>query len=252
MGASLPIEDQDEDQLRMKPLFTAVLAGLLCTPLGAAELVHLATGFVIEAVRVEFAGNVARLTTRVGELEIPRAQIANIDTMADVSTDISACVRNAAEPVSSTVAVTAMVTPAAAVVSEPVAVVGTPKTAEQFLVEAANRYGLPPALVRSVARAESGIRQDAISPKGAIGVMQLMPETAGRLGADPMNLEQNIDAGARYLRDLLVRYDGSTHKALAAYNAGEQAVDRYQGIPPYEETQIYVRRVLGHYLKSLP
>jgi soluble lytic murein transglycosylase-like protein len=79
--------------------------------------------------------------------------------------------------------------------------------------------------------------------------MQLMPATAARLGADPSDAAQNIDAGTRHLRDLLIQYEGSTHKALAAYNAGEGAVQRYQGIPPYAETRGYVEKVLRNYQK---
>jgi soluble lytic murein transglycosylase-like protein len=82
--------------------------------------------------------------------------------------------------------------------------------------------------------------------------MQLMPGTAAELNADPKNPEQNADAGARYLRDLLVKYEGSTHRALAAYNAGPAAVDKYNGVPPYRETREYVDRVVGAFLKSQP
>ena len=115
--------------------------------------------------------------------------------------------------------------------------------------DAALRSGLPPALVESVARVESALRPEAVSPKGALGVMQLMPATARALDADPHDTAQNIDAGARLLRELLIKYDGDVVKALSAYNAGEGAVDRYRGMPPYPETQDYVDKVIRTYVK---
>jgi soluble lytic murein transglycosylase-like protein len=117
---------------------------------------------------------------------------------------------------------------------------------------AAVRAGLPPAFVESVAKTESALNPRAVSPKGALGVMQLMPDTAKALGADPNDLEQNIDAGTRLLRELLIRYNGDVVKALAAYNAGSAAVDRYNGLPPYAETQNYVNKVIQGYLDSKP
>ena len=108
---------------------------------------------------------------------------------------------------------------------------------------AADRYGLPRELVRSVMAAESGMALNAVSPKGAIGLMQLMPGTAQVLGADPYDPAQNVDAGARYLRDLLEKYNYGLRHALAAYNAGPGAVDKYNGIPPYRETIDYIIRI---------
>ena len=108
---------------------------------------------------------------------------------------------------------------------------------------AADRYGLPRELVRSVMAAESGFQPAAISPKGAIGLMQLMPGTAQTLGVDAHDPAQNVDAGARYLRDLLERYNYGLRHALAAYNAGPGAVDKYNGIPPYRETINYIGRI---------
>ena len=109
---------------------------------------------------------------------------------------------------------------------------------------AADRYGLPRQLVRSVVKAESGFQAHAISRKGAIGLMQLMPGTAQDLGANPHDPAQNVDAGTRYLRDLLLKYNGGLFHALAAYNAGPGAVDRYKGVPPYRETVGYIERIL--------
>ena len=116
-------------------------------------------------------------------------------------------------------------------------------TALELADAAADRFGLPRELVRSVMAAESGFQPLAISPKGAIGLMQLMPGTAQVLGADPHDPAQNVDAGARYLRDLLERYNYGLRHALAAYNAGPVAVDRYNGVPPYRETINYISRI---------
>jgi soluble lytic murein transglycosylase-like protein len=104
-----------------------------------------------------------------------------------------------------------------------------------------------------VVAAESGFRTNALSNKGAIGLMQLMPATAREYGANPQDPKQNVEAGTRYLRDLLWKYRNDDHqvsRALAAYNAGPGAVDRYHGIPPYRETLAYVERVLRKYAKQ--
>jgi len=116
-------------------------------------------------------------------------------------------------------------------------------TPAQLADAAADKYGLPRRLVRSVISTESDFEPRAVSPKGAIGLMQLMPATAEALGADPRDPAQNVDAGARYLRDLLEKYDGGLWHALAAYNAGPGAVDKYQGVPPYRETIDYVGKI---------
>src|SRR5215469_9882991 len=108
---------------------------------------------------------------------------------------------------------------------------------------AADKYGLPRWLVRSVMKNESGFSPHVVSPKGAIGLMQLMPGTAQTLGANPADPEQNADAGARYLRDLLQKYDGGLWHALAAYNAGPGNVAKYRGVPPFAETVRYIERI---------
>jgi len=114
----------------------------------------------------------------------------------------------------------------------------------QLADAAADKYGLDRRLVRAVIAAESGGNTRAVSPKGAIGLMQLMPGTARLLGADPHDPAQNVDAGVRYLRDLLILYDCHLWHALAAYNAGPGALEKHNGnIPPYTETLEYIRRV---------
>jgi soluble lytic murein transglycosylase-like protein len=200
-------------------------------PLLAGEFAVLSSGLRIRADSHVVDGVVVRLFRKDGVTELPATVVASFEP-------------DDFEP--------AAPPPAPAPVLLPVPTVQAnhnddPKT---LLRRAAARSGLPPAFVESVARVESGFRPDAVSPKGAIGVMQLMPETARGLGADPRNLEQNIDAGTRLLRDLLLKYDGDVVKALAAYNAGSGAVDRFGGLPPFQETRSYVNKVIGAYRKS--
>jgi soluble lytic murein transglycosylase-like protein len=114
---------------------------------------------------------------------------------------------------------------------------------------AAVKHKVPAAFVKSIVAAESNFDPNALSPKGAIGLMQLMPATAQEYGADPAIPEQNVDAGTQYLGWLLKRYGkhrNGLSRAIAAYNAGPGAVDRYRGIPPYRETRSYVARVLAY------
>ena len=114
------------------------------------------------------------------------------------------------------------------------------------LLDAAQREGLEPKLLTAVIQQESAFRPCAISQKGAQGLMQLMPDTAGRFGVkDPFDPKQNVDAGAKYLKELLTRYSGNLGLALGAYNAGPNNVDEAGGIPAIPETTNYVNEILG-------
>ncbi len=119
------------------------------------------------------------------------------------------------------------------------------------VVEKASRsYGVDPDLIMAMIQVESGFNPRAVSSKGAMGLMQLMPATARELGvSDPFDIEDNIMGGVKYLRYLSEKYKGNLELALAAYNAGPYAVDKYGGIPPYRETQDYVQKVLSIYRK---
>jgi soluble lytic murein transglycosylase-like protein len=192
----------------------------------------LRNGFRIHAQTHESVGNTTRLHTATGSVDVPSMDIVRFEIEEYVAPAASV-----EEPV----------VPAAAVAA-------APPTPRELIEQAAVKHGLRPEFVASVALAESAYRTDAISPKGAVGLMQLMPGTAQELGVDPRDPAQNAEAGARYLKQLLLKYAGSpdpVRLALAAYNAGPAAVDKYRNIPPYRETQQYVERVLRRYLADL-
>lgn len=206
-----------------------LLAGL---PLFGGENAVLSNGFRIHADRHEVDGSVVRLYADGGVTELPVSQVASFEQEDYVAP--------------------APLVPAGAAVT---AVPSKALDPKQLADAAAQKNHLPEALIRSIMRVESAFQPDAVSPKGAIGLMQLMPATAQQLNADARDPRQNVEAGTAYLRSLLEKYqdrDDQVARAIAAYNAGPGAVDRYNGVPPYRETRLYVVRVLTEYLKSLP
>jgi soluble lytic murein transglycosylase-like protein len=199
------------------------MAMILALPLLAGDTAVLVTGHRLEADRIERSGDTFVLHIGGGRVELSAAEVAEVEygpaPLPAVAAEVAPEPRRALSP-------------------------------KEMVTEAARRHGLPEEFVHSVAMAESAYHPRAMSPKGAIGVMQLMPGTARYLQADPYDVEQNIDAGTRLLRELLLKFQddpNQVRRALAAYNAGEGAVRKYNGVPPYRETQVYVERVIGHY-----
>ena len=215
-------------QTRLRWLVTAagLLAGLAPVT-AAAELVTLRGGRVLSVKAVRFDGDQAVIALRGGgEMRAPR------DSVVAVAPDEVPYPEPAPEaPI--------------AVPLEPVTL-ATRADLVALIDERAAHHGVDTRLARAVVMVESNYQPEAVSPKGAMGLMQLMPATARQYALDdPFDPRQNLDAGLRHLRGLLDRYGkGRESLALAAYNAGEGAVSRYGGIPPYRETQDYVRRIL--------
>lgn len=211
--------------VRLFHVIGALALAAMTTPVHAGEYVVFATGFQIHADRHEIDGGTARIFSGTGVTEMPVSAIVRFEQEEAVPVPPSPPARTTPAPV-------------------------TPDTPVGMAVHAAQKYLLPESFVRSVMQTESAFQPDAVSPKGAIGLMQLMPETARELGVDPKDPGQNADGGAQYLRELLAKYENDPNQvllALAAYNAGPAAVERWHGVPPYKETREYILRVLKHW-----
>jgi soluble lytic murein transglycosylase-like protein len=205
-----------------------LLLCLCAVPALAGEFAILSNGFRIRADRHETDGATVRLIGAGGVTELPAAMVSSFE--------VEEYVRPAK--------------PAEAPASAPATAVQPKASPRDIVDKAAEQTSANPRfkkLTHAVAKAESAYQVDAVSPKGAMGLMQLMPGTAKDLNADPRVPEQNAGAGARYLADLLERYNGDVARAVAAYNAGPGAVDKYNGVPPYRETRVYVNRVIKNY-----
>ena len=201
---------------------------LLAVCLLAGEIAVLHNGFELRIDSHELRGADVFLRIAGGETVMPKSAILRFELLPEEPKPIAV----------------ARIEPA------PMPVELTP---QEMVRSAALKHGLPPEFVEAVARQESAFNPKAISHKGAIGLMQLMPATAKTLGVDPHDPEQNSEAGARLLRELLLQYHNSpdqVRRALAAYNAGVGAVQKHNGVPPYRETVDYVERVLQHYKRS--
>jgi soluble lytic murein transglycosylase-like protein len=198
----------------------------------AVEVAELRNGFTISHRSREMRGGSVRLyldETKKSFVDLPTAEIASYSTQPDPEVAPSVETSSPATP-----------SPAAPA-----------KSTDQIVREASELQGVDSDFLHSVIRQESSGNALAVSPAGARGLMQLMPGTAQQLGVkDSFSPEQNVHGGARYLRELLERYHGDAIRALAAYNAGPGAVDRYRGVPPYRETRLYVQRVVRDYNKK--
>lgn len=204
--------------MRLSALFLIPIFPLtLCV---AQETVYLNSGFSLTVDSHSEMDGVCILRLGSGTIEYPASQISQIVTIPNVPAPEEHSVPAAQKP-------------------------------ETILNQAAQNEGVNAIFMRAVAKVESGLRQEAVSKKGALGLMQLMPGTAAELGVDPKQADQNALGGAKYLRALLERYHYNPILTLAAYNAGPEAVNKFGGLPPYYETRTYVIRVLREYERQL-
>ena len=216
-----------------------MLALAVCPVARAAEHVTLKNGFELDCVRREVMGDKIRLylvgkRSETNYLEVDGDAVARVETIPDLpeTPEDSAIVAK---------------TPVAATEVAPVTAL-TKAEMREMLAHAGGEHNIDADLLASVVRAESGGQVRAVSRTGAKGLMQLMPGTAGELGVhDAFRPDENIAGGTAYLDSLLTRYHDNLALALAAYNAGPGAVDKYHGVPPYRETRAYVARVIREF-----
>jgi len=196
----------------LRPLMLAFISCAVVSCASAADLAILRNGFSIRHEQREVLGSVTRLylsADKSGYVDVPTREIERFER------DFTPAAKASGQDLRS------------------------------LVTTSSSRYHLDPDLVNSVIHAESGFDPDAVSRKGARGLMQLMPNTALQLGVrDAYDPGANVEGGTKYLRELLERYDFDLIKALAAYNAGPQRVDYFHGVPPYDETRAYVARIV--------
>jgi soluble lytic murein transglycosylase-like protein len=197
---------------------------LLATCCSASEYAVMRNGFALKHERREVVGEITRLYLESNSsssfVDVPSADIERFEKDEIV------------------------------IAPEPPKVAAAPPvlTIDQSISQAGEKHHIDPDFITSVVRAESGFHPRAVSPKGARGLMQLMPKTAAGLGVkDSFNSNENVEAGTRYLRQLLEQFNYDAVKALAAYNAGPDRVAHYHGVPPYSETRNYVARIVRDY-----
>ncbi len=216
---------------RISALFCAIAFAFLARPTTASELAILRNGFSIRHEHRLVMGTNTRLFLAADDssfTDVPTAEITGYEK------DLTLPLPAPADSHSSTASPSVKSTPALPL--------------NQVVDTASAAYHLDPDLVNSVIHAESGFNSRAVSPKGARGLMQLMPGTANQLGVnDAFDPQANVTGGSRYLRELLERYNFDLVKALAAYNAGPQRVEQYRGVPPFRETRAYVARIVHEY-----
>lgn len=211
---------------------------IVALPCFAGEVAVLKNGFSIRHERREVVGDITRLyVTADGSsfVDVPTSEIEHFEAAPEDTTLASG----------SRLPASGSHIPASAFPARPVT------DLSQVVNEASGKYNLDPDLVNSVIRAESGFNVRAVSPKGAQGLMQLMPGTASQLGVpNAFDPSANVEGGTKYLRELLEKYDFDLVKALAAYNAGPQRVEQFGGVPPYYETRAYVARIVKDFNKK--
>jgi len=205
------------------------LCAMTTLPCLAADSAVLRNGFSIRHERRQVIGTITRLFVdgdNSSFVDIPTAEIDHFEAIPDEL-------------------------PLHLATQVPAPQVQHPMDLNEVVRTASGTYRLDPDLVNSVIRAESGFNVRAVSPKGAQGLMQLMPQTASQLGVhNAFDPQANVEGGARYLRELLERYNFDLVKALAAYNAGPHRVEQYGGVPPYYETKAYVARIVRDFNKK--
>ena len=230
-------------QVRKLAGAVAILA-VVALPCFAGEVAVLKNGFSIKHERREVVGDVTRLyMNKEGSsfVDVPTSEIEHFEAAPDDPTPVTQVPAVTSRPVS----------PPPEVIA-PGGFPGRPVIdLNQVVNEASGRYRLDQDLVNSVIKAESDFNAHAVSPKGARGLMQLMPGTASQLGVpNAFDPQANVEGGTKYLRELLEKYNFDIVKALAAYNAGPQTVERFGGVPPYYETKAYVARIVRDFNKK--